>query len=79
MNQLRARGFLFEHTRSDASSPDGVRRTRIAVVAPDRKEAFALAGGVLPTVGLRLIDEGPDALKAARDAGLADGEAQAIA
>ncbi len=72
------RGFLFEHFRPDASAPDGTRRTRIAAIAPDRKQAMALAGEVLPLVGMRLLDEGPDALKLAERAGVQPGEARII-
>ena len=72
------RGFLFEHSCADVTSPDGVRRTQIAAIAATRSEAFGLAGGVLPIIGLRLVDEGPDALKIAQAAGVNAGEAKAL-
>jgi hypothetical protein len=72
------RGFLFEHTRSDITSPDAVERTKIAVIADTRTQAFALAAQVLPRVGLRLTDEGREALKIAMEADVGPGEAKAI-
>ena len=72
------RGFLFEHSRSDASSPDGVRRTRIAAIAATRNDALGLAGDILPVMAMRLVDEGPDAFRTAQEAGIGDGEAKVI-
>ena len=72
------RGFLFEHSRSDASSPGGVRRTRIAAIAANRRDALGLAGDILPVIAMRLVDEGPDAFRAAQAAGVGDGEAKVI-
>jgi hypothetical protein len=72
------RGFLFEHSRSDASSPQGVRRTRIAAIAATRRDALDLAGDILPAIAMRLVDEGHDAMQLARAAGVGDGEAKVI-
>ena len=72
------RGFLFEHTSSDLNSPNGFVRTRIAAIANNRTEAFGLAAKVLPAVGLRLIDEGPEAFRAAEAAGVNPGEAKIL-
>ncbi len=72
------RGFLFEHTWSDIRSPDAVKRTKIAVIADTRTDAFELAAQVLSRVGLRMTDEGPEALKLAVAAGVVAGEAKAL-
>ncbi len=72
------RGFLFEHSRSDVNSPDGVKRTRIAAIAASRSDALGLAGGILPVIAMRLVDEGHDALQIARTAGVGNGEAKVI-
>ncbi len=72
------RGFLFEHSRSDVNSPSGVKRTRIAAIAPRRDAALQLAGAILPVMEMRLVDEGLDALATARAAGLGDDEARII-
>ncbi len=72
------RGFLFEHSRADVTSPLGVRRTKIAAIAASRSEAFSLAGDILPLIGIRLFDEGPDAFRIAQEAGVKDGEAKAL-
>ncbi len=72
------RGFLFEHSRSDANSPSGFTRTRIAAIAPSRSVAYQLAGDILPVMGMRLVDEGHEAFKAAKAAGVGEGEAKEI-
>jgi len=72
------RGFLFEHSRSDVNSPDGVKRTRIAAIAATRSDALGLAGGILPVIAMRLVDEGHEAFKLAREVGVGDGEAKVI-
>jgi hypothetical protein len=72
------RGFLFEHSRSDSTAPDGVRRTRIAAIAATRTDALGLAGDILPVIAMRLVDEGHEAFQIARAAGVGNGEAKVI-
>ncbi len=61
-------GFLFEMTRADINSPDGIQRNRL----------YAIARPPIDVTGLprtaELIDSGPHILARARELGVSDGE-----
>jgi hypothetical protein len=76
MIDLAYTGFRFTWDRPDADAPKGMAQVQCLVIARALSEARHILEETVTgsSRGLQLVKSGPDVLKAAKDAGLSEGE-----